>query len=140
MFPALRIAQGGRLDAWHGVLGLLRVAGIGALAAVVLILVLLPVAGLAEKMSAAQAAARPRWQYQLASAGWFALTACSVLAGGRAGSTWVSDPLGVLAYWSGVTGLAMLGRAACWGRIRTLFWWHQPRWLAAIPETGAEHS
>jgi hypothetical protein len=140
MIPALGIAGPARPDAWHGLLGLLRVGLTGGFVAVVLALILTPLSALGERMSAAQPAARPRWQYLLGSAGWLGLTTCCALAGVRAGTAWISDPLGVLAYWSGVAGLAMIGRAACWGRVRSLFWWHRPRWLVATPETGAAPS
>jgi hypothetical protein len=35
----------------------------------------------------------------------------------------------LLFVWSCFVGLVMMGRGACWGRIRRLFCWYRPDWL-----------
>jgi hypothetical protein len=113
------------------VLDALRVAIVGALTAIAFIVaVLLPIQARAEKLKASRADPRPRWQYLLISACWLSLSACSALAGSPIGTDYLSRVSFALTLWFGVFGLAMLGRAACWGRLRNLFWWHGPTWLA----------
>jgi len=116
-----------------------RVVIVASLTAVALIAaVLLPIQARAEKLKASKADPRPRIQYLLISACWLTLSACSALAGSNTGTGYLSRACFALTPWFGVFGLAMLGRAACWGRLRNLFWWRGPTWLGDENATDAD--
>lgn len=111
----------------------------GVLFTVVFVLALLPVHLRADTLRQTQALPRPRGQYLALAAGWIAaaggLTGASLLLGrSQTGPGWLARGCGGFAVWFAVFGLAMLGRAACWGRVRNLFWWYRPLW---IPGTAA---
>lgn len=106
---------------------------------VAFLLVLTPVYLRAEKLRQAQAAPRPRWQYLMITAGWMAIAGGVIGAGlmlglSRADPGWPARACAATGVWFAVFGLGMLGRAVCWGRVRTLFWWYRPLW---IPDAGA---
>lgn len=124
-------------EEWPGVPGFLASVGVAGLAAIALYFLLLPVTSRAEKLSAAQVAPRPRWQYLLYAAGWLAVTAGCVAGAIYVGTGWVRDPVGVLGWWCFVAGVGMLGRALCWGRVRPAFWWHRPAWLTGVTITAS---
>lgn len=147
LFTGLTVAEGsaGALQGSVGgqVLDVFRIALVGALTAVVLVVaVLLPIEARAEKLKASRARPRPRVQYVLISAGWLCLSACLALAATHAGTGYLSRACLALALWFGVLGLAMSGRAMCWGRLRNLFWWHGPTWLAdeEATDTDTQHA
>ena len=125
------------------VLDVIRVAVLGALAMFVLVVaVLVPIQARAEKLKASNAVPRPRVQYLLISVCWLTISACLAVAGSNAGSGYLSRACFALTLWFGVFGLAMLGRAGCWGRLRNLFWWLGPTWLASkeAPNTDSTES
>ena len=105
---------------------------------VAFVLAMLPVAIRADKLRQAQAVPRPRWQYLVIAGGWIAmaggLIACGMLSASmRVGSGWLARACGGFAVWFLVFGLFMIGRAACSGGVRDVFWWYRPLW---IPDTA----
>jgi hypothetical protein len=119
----------------HGIAGVIGAGVVAVLFIVVFGLAMGLVQLRAEKLRRAQAAPRPRWQYLLIAAGWLA-AAAGLIAAGRAlgllsaGPGWLARACGGSAAWFAVFGLDMLGRALAGGRLRTLFWWYRPRWVA----------
>lgn len=94
----------------------------------------------ADRIRQAQAAPRPRWQYLAIAAGWLAAAggtgAASVLLGlGQAHPGWLARACSGVSYGLAVPGLAMLGRAACRGRARVVFWWYRPLWVTDAEAT-----
>ena len=114
----------------HLILDILRSAFGVAFFTVGFVLALMPVYLYAEKLREAQAAPRPRWQYLAIAAVWASLAASLVFASWHIGPGWFARATAAVAIWFAAFGLAMLGRAACWGRVRDLFWWYRPRWIA----------
>jgi hypothetical protein len=100
--------------------------------------VVLPIEVRAEKLKAARAGARPRLQYLLIAACWLSMSAALALAAWHFSTGYLARACFALTLWFGVFGLAMLGRAACRGRLRNLFWWHGPTWLANEIATDAD--
>lgn len=73
------------------------------------------------------AAPRSRWQYLLAALCSLAVAACFALLSVRAGTGLAARLCFAAFLWSGLYGLVLIGRAATWGRIRSLLWWtHRP--------------
>jgi DivIVA domain-containing protein len=118
-------------------------AGVGyyALCLTLFAVLIIPVAGLeayGERLSSRLTSPRPRWQYFLFSAGYLILAGAGVLTGIRTEghpTGWWAGMVGADLVITGVAfGLVMLGRGACWGRLRLLFWRNLPQWLQADEE------
>jgi hypothetical protein len=99
----------------------LSVIRIGLLAGLVIALVVIVVAILEGRLKAQRASRadpRPRWQYLLAAFGWLGAACCFVLASRWTGTGVAERATSAAGIWSGAYGLVMIGRAACWGRVR----------------------
>jgi hypothetical protein len=112
------------------ILDIFRSAGGVVLFTIAFVLALMPVYLHAEKLREAQTAPRPRWQYLAIAAVWASLAAGLAFASLHLSPGWLARASGALTFWFAAFGLAMLGRAACWGRVRNVFWWFRPRWIA----------
>jgi hypothetical protein len=97
---------------------------------VAFVLVLMPMYVYAEKLRETQAVPRPHWQYLAIAAAWASPATGLAYASLHIGPGWFARASGALAVWFAAFGLAMLGRPVCWGRVRDLFWWYRPRWIA----------
>jgi hypothetical protein len=90
----------------------------------------------AERMAADSVRRRSRWLYVLlaiASCGPVALFVRLALDHARAHTLneggWEPMAAGMVATFSAIAGLFMLGRAIAWGRKRRMFWIYPPQWL-----------
>jgi hypothetical protein len=128
-------------SAGHRILGVIGTAGGAVAFSIVFFLLLTPVYLRAESLRQSQVAPRPRWQYLMLAAGWMAvagglIVASRVLGPSAAHPGWPARACAGYGAWAAVFGLGMLGRAACWGRVRNLFWWHRPLWNPAPRQPG----
>jgi len=114
----------------HQIIDMLGSAGGVALFMVAFVLALLPVYLYAEKLREAQTAPRPRWQYLAIAVAWASLATLMAFASLHTGPGWFARASAALTIWFAAFALAMLGRAACWGRVRNLFWWFRPQRIA----------
>lgn len=91
----------------------------------------------AEELALKQIRPRPRWHYVIFMLCYVAAAAIGLLAALRYGQGPMAKTGAALAIWACVSAFAMLGRAASWGQVRPLFWWHHPRWLSGVPAESA---
>jgi len=114
----------------HQIIDMLR-SGVGVvLFTVAFVLAPMPVYLYAEKLRETQTAPRPRRQYLAIAAVWASLATGLAFASLDIGPGWFARASAALTLWFAAFGLAMLARAACWGRVRNVFWWFRPRWIA----------
>ena len=105
------------------VLSVLRVGLVGGLLATLVFVVALALRSRVKAWLAPASASRPRWHYLLAAFGWLAVASSLVLLSLWIGTGLPSRAGAALGIWSGLYALVLIGRAASWGRIRTLLWW-----------------
>jgi hypothetical protein len=92
------------------------------LAAIVLVVVcFLPVR--LRRWAGDAAEPRHRWQYAVAGLCLLGVAACIALISLHSGMGLTSRCCDAAFTWSGLYGVVQLGRAACRGRVRALFWW-----------------
>lgn len=84
-----------------------------------------------ERLSSTLTWVRPRWQYVLFALCYASPTVIGALEILRYRQGWLANVAAALVVWSSAAALAMVGRAASWGRVRRAFWWHPPQWLAS---------
>jgi hypothetical protein len=122
-FEVAGLGQPGSRSALSEVLHATGAVLLGAvLAAIVLIAVrFLPVR--VRRWAGDAAQPRHRWQYALAGLCLLGVAACIALIGLHSGTGLAARFCDAGFTWSGLYGLVQLGRAACRGRLRALFWW-----------------
>jgi hypothetical protein len=104
-------------------LAVLRAVLVGTVMAVLIAVYAVVLGPRMNAWRAPASAPRPRWQYALAALGWAGIACGFALLSLWIGAGLTARAAAALSFWSGIYGLVLMGRAACWGRVRALLWW-----------------
>ena len=117
------LGQPGRGNATSQVLHMIGAGLLGAVLAVLVLMIGLFLPARIRRWAGDAADPRPRWQYVLAGLCLLVVAACIALLGIHAGNGLTARTCGAAFIWAGLYGLVQLGRAVSRGRARALLWW-----------------
>ena len=134
LLTAFQVAGLGKPSRGSAVSQVLHMTGavlLGAVLAVLVLVVVLFLPARIRRWAGDAAHPRSRWQYVLAGLCLLGIAACLALLSLDAGTGLTTRLCQAAFTWSGLYGLVQLGRAVCRGRVRALLWW--PASVDSVP-------
>lgn len=119
-----------------GALGAVRAVVLGGLIAAPVAVAVAWLDAYAEDLASKQTQPRPRWEYLAFMLCYVAAADAGLRMAVHYGEGWPADAGAAMALGASVGAAAMFGRAASWGPVRPIFWWHHPQWLQEEPRVA----